>query len=289
MSEAETNVDTIPAETVEDKSVSLGDVADELGTETQKSGDEAGKEVTEKPVDGDSSQTPKKDKDEEYTHDVRRMKTFMRRAFEAEAKLEAIQKQQPQNPNAQEQPVNQPQPTGRPVRDQFESYEDYQEALVDFKVDQRLSMHKQKETETSITKTFLQCEAEVKKEIADYDEVIAENSSMEIPGTVGAAMRESDLGPRLRYELAKNPELVAKLNAMTPIRAVVEFGKLEAKIQAEIDTKKKAPPVKISKAPEPITPVRSAGMQTGKKYEDMPMDEYVKARNEELRKAGKHT
>jgi hypothetical protein len=75
------------------------------------------------------------------------------------------------------------------------------------------------------------------------------------------AIVESDVGPRILYELASNDELAEKLSAMTTAGALKLIGKLEAqfeKTDAPVKAGKKTVTAK-SNAPEPIRPLRSTG------------------------------
>jgi hypothetical protein len=67
------------------------------------------------------------------------------------------------------------------------------------------------------------------------------------------AIFESEVGPRILYHLAENPEIAEKLQSLTVTGALRAIGKLEAQFE-----KIEAKPVAKSKAPAPINPIKSA-------------------------------
>ena len=71
-----------------------------------------------------------------------------------------------------------------------------------------------------------------------------------------------------------NREEAAKIARMEPMRAAVEFGKIEAKISS---TPKPEAPKKVSAAPAPISTVQATASATVDE-DNLPMDEYYKRR-----------
>lgn len=196
-------------------------------------------------------------------------------------------------------PAPAPEPP-RPVASNFQTYDEYVDALTDWKVEKALKpalagVNKSIE-ERSATQTKAQQEAELqtnwqkrqdatKAVIKDYDEVVA-NSDLPIAKHVGDLLIESEHGPALAYKLAKDPALADKLNKMTPTAAAMHIGRLEAAFEpaadspAQADAPAAAPaaPVKaVSKAPVPPTPVNTNSSRAPA-LQNMAMDDYVKAR-----------
>jgi hypothetical protein len=101
-----------------------------------------------------------------------------------------------------------------------------------------------------------------KPDRADYDEVA---DSVELPGdapasgAIAQAIQLSDIGPELLYHLGKNPAVVKQLTAMSPIAAVRELGKIEAKLTAEPVKPTAAAP----KEPLPKPPAKAPAGQGG--------------------------
>jgi hypothetical protein len=190
-----------------------------------------------------------------------------RRAARAEAMLSA------QDPSGEGAPKAKPDPK------EFPDYGDYVEALSDWKDEQR-----EREKAGSIAKDAGQEADQIrgqiwsekvqasKAAIKDFDAVVGK-SEIELRSDIVPVLMEADKGPELLYHLAQNPDLVARLNDMSPARAAMEMGRIEKELGP------KAPPPKTpSKAPAPIEPVRP-GSSTSKSVAEIDdMDEYVAKR-----------
>lgn len=93
---------------------------------------------------------------------------------------------------------------------------------------------------------------EAQKELPDWQEVML--SAMDeptAPETVEFCM-ESEVGPKIAYYLAKNPEFHEKINNMSPTRRLAELGKIEDKVSG---TNKGAQP-RVTKAPQKMADVK---------------------------------
>ena len=180
-----------------------------------------------------------------------------RREREARESLEAKVKElegrnQPQKVEASEEP--------RP--EQFTDMYEYAKALTDYKVDQRLSEEKQKEAQAKVEaqrqeviNTWAKRVESAKSEMPDFEDMVG-SADVVVSNEVRDAIFESDVGPRILYHLAENPEIAEKLQGMTVTSALRTIGKLEAQFEkAEPQTKTV---VGKSKAPAPINPIRSA-------------------------------
>lgn len=108
----------------------------------------------------------------------------------------------------------------------------------------------------------------------DFMDTIS-NPDFRQSGPVADAIKSSEIGGDVAYFLAKNLDVANSLNAMSPIQAAREIGKIEAKILA---TPKPTPPPVISQAPEPISTVVPGDSGVTVELKDLPMDDYFKAR-----------
>ena len=170
-----------------------------------------------------------------------------------EAKVKELEsRNQPQKFEAAEEP--------RP--EQFTDMYEYAKALTDYKVDQRLSEEKQKEAQAKVEaqrqeviNTWAKRVESAKSEMPDFEDMVG-SADVVVSNEVRDAIFESDVGPRILYHLAENPEIAEKLQGMTVTSALRTIGKLEAQFEkAEPQTKTV---VGKSKAPAPINPIRSA-------------------------------
>jgi hypothetical protein len=159
----------------------------------------------------------------------------------------------------------------KPQPSQFNDAFEYAEALAEWSADQALlnrdkaeAERKEQESRQKLAESWKQREATIKADLPDYDDMIASAADVTVSDVVRDAIIESDVGPRILYHLAENPELVETLNSSSPIKALREIGKLEARFEAkeapkeaktEAETK---PQVARSKAPAPLNPIKAS-------------------------------
>jgi hypothetical protein len=177
---------------------------------------------------------------------------------------------------------------GEPKREQFESYEAYIEARAEWKAEQKVSERWKAERERearekahtearTTAESFRKRIQESTKEIPDIVDVI-ETSQAPITEIMAQAIRLSDVGPKLLYHLAKNPDEAERIAALPLVQQAKEIGRLEA--TADLTPKKQA-----SRAPQPISPV--GGKQVAADKMPDPADNpegWLKWREAELRK-----
>lgn len=178
-----------------------------------------------------------------------------REAREAlEARLKAIETQA--TPQKAESSNEKPKPEN--FTDAFE----YAEALASWTAEQTLAKRDREELERRANeqrqlavKAWADRVTAAKSELPDFDDMV-QSSDVVVTDPIRDAIIESDVGPKILYHLAENPEFAQKLNGMSVISALREIGKLEARYETKPQSKPSAA-VK-SKAPEPITPIKAA-------------------------------
>ena len=179
---------------------------------------------------------------------------------------------------AQKQPVaekseEKPQATSdKPLADNFETHEDYVEALTDWKLEQKLSEREAKAKETQAkTEHQSQIEAhiakvnEFKATVDDFDDVIEDVEDIPMSLAVQDAILTSDNGPELMYQLAKNPDEYRRICQLPAMQAARAIGRFESRIQKESPAESPAKQPKTTKAPPPLKPVGKASSGTVKK------------------------
>ena len=165
----------------------------------------------------------------------------------------------------------------RPTPDKFEKYDDYVEALAEWKAEAKVAeavqkleskatQSKQAAEQDTRAKTWADRTAAFSKAQPDFTEVMS-TADVQVAGHVMDALLESEKGPELAYHLAKNPDEAARISQLPQNRALVELGKLEASLQTKPVLKS------VTKTPAPISPVGS-GRATTPNLADMSMDEY---------------
>ena len=139
---------------------------------------------------------------------------------------------------------------------------EYARALTDYKVDQRLSEEKQKVEQAKVEaqrqeviNTWAKRVQSAKSEMPDFEDMVG-SADVVVSNEVRDAIFESDVGPRILYHLAENPDFAVKLQGMTLTAALRAIGRLEAQYEKTEPQTKTV--VGKSKAPAPINPIRSA-------------------------------
>ena len=173
-------------------------------------------------------------------------------------------------------------PSDKPKLDDFETYDQYTEALTDWKFEQKAKEQESKSREQALrneakqrVETYGAKADEFAKENPDFDEVVAE-SDVFTPIMV-QAIQESDVGPEVAYYLAKNPEEASKIARL----GIVAMNRAIGRIEAKLESKEAKPAVKTTNAPPPIKPVSKSASTTVDPYNtQMDADEYAKWRRQ---------
>lgn len=237
------------------------------------------------------SETGKKEQELEEDDDSpkglkKRFHKLTSKIRDLEAKLAA----QPAAPEAKTGAAN-PEPAkteGEPKAEDFDTYDDYQKALVNYTIDQR---EKTRRADESKRQTAEQQKAQIaafqerckvlRAEHEDFDEVL--EAAPEISPAMQVVIVDSELGAELAYELAKHPEEITRIAKLPPIAAARELGKIEARLAKPVTAPEPKP--RTTSAPKPPTPV------TGKAHVDPKVDdpdlefaEFERLRNAQLRR-----
>ncbi len=231
------------------------------------------------------------------------------RALAAERRAEQLQKELEAAKKSGPAPVSEAPKEPKP--EDFATVAEYTDALVSFRVDQRLREKKAAEEREAAEREKEVRAREFGKRLGvanskygDFEEVLNSIKGTELERVhqdVTEYIQESEQGAELLYHLAKNPDVLDRLRKLSPRRFIAELGKLEAKWE------EKAPPAKedtptlsevatttarpVSKAPAPIAPLDTAGIApVAKKPEDMSVQElreYRRNQEREKRAAGR--
>lgn len=266
--------------------------ASEKGEETQEErADKPGKDGFQKRIDKLTKDRADAKRERDYWRELA-MKNDQKPPVESKA----IEKKETQ-------PVD-----GRPNKDDFKTHEEYLEALTDFKADQkidkRLADRDAKQRQDNLRaemekskKAHLDRVDAFRKTHEDFNEVLGEITDFRLSSSLERALVESDNGPELMYEFAKNPAELERINALEPAAQARALGRFESSFQKSQPGKKdevaeeveaKAPPVSakpkpnISKAPSPM---KSVGSKAGNPKtifdEDVSTDDWIAMRNKQ--------
>lgn len=157
-----------------------------------------------------------------------------------------------------EKPLIRPKPADFSNQEEFDkALDEYESQKITRSVQAQVAKERQKELETRQNELMRTRVEKAKADIPDFAEVIEKrtHSNAMVPAHVRAAIIESEFGPQLAYELAKDAKLEKKIFELSPARALLELGKLELKYsQAE----KPSPAAQPDKsAPKTVTQVET--------------------------------
>jgi hypothetical protein len=184
---------------------------------------------------------------------------------ELEARLKELETKA--NPPARAQDDFGPEPKPEEFNDMFE----YAKALAEYTADKKLMERDQAEANRKAAEQRAQFEKSwadrvnaARSEMPDFDDMV-QSSEVSISDPVRDAIMESDVGPKILYHLAENPDFAKKLGEGSVISALRQIGRLEAQFE-KTAPKASEPEVKStavkSKAPAPISPIRGALSKT---------------------------
>jgi len=163
---------------------------------------------------------------------------------------------------------------GKPKLEDFETLEAYQEALTDWKLDDRERKRQAAESEREARETHEKVQAAWSKQVKaaakvheDYEDVIDTVKAPEGPGVAAArqAMLEDDNGAEILYYLAKHPADMKRIAALSPVSAVREIGKLSASFTTPAPENGKT---KVTGAPKPPPPSGRPSKVTSESLDD---------------------
>jgi hypothetical protein len=139
-----------------------------------------------------------------------------------------------------------------PSADQFNSVDDYAEALATRKAEELLARRDAQKQRTEFVEAYHDREEDARNKYDDFEQV-AYNPNLRITDVMAETIQTSDVGPDVAYFLGSNPKEADRIARLPPILQAKEIGKIEARLASD-------PPVKkSSSAPSPISPVTARG------------------------------
>ena len=132
--------------------------------------------------------------------------------------------------------------------DQFDTYEDYADALAERKAEELVARRETAQQTQALQEQYYEREETARDKYDDFDQV-AYNPNLPVTDVMAQSIQASDVGPDVLYWLGTNPKEAVRISRLGPILQAKEIGKIEASLTS-------APPVrKSSTAPAPIAPV----------------------------------
>ncbi len=163
------------------------------------------------------------------------------------------------------QAVTPPSDSKPPRREDFQTWEDYEDARVDYRFEQRaqkdaakqgeeftqlLTKAQQEHQEQQLQGAHMQRVADFARTVPDFEDV-TDREDVVIPRAAADAIRHMPNSPLLLYAIGKEPELAERLQRMNPTQQAAFVGQISAVLSQR--------PANVSKAPAPGTPVGRGG------------------------------
>lgn len=204
----------------------------------------------------------------------RRIDKLTRENAELQRRLEALTPQAAPPPAA---PVETPAAAGRPVLKDFQTLEEYTEALTEWKINQREAAqqaeHEKRAAQAAakaLQDSWSAKDAAAAKAHPDYRELMDATEIPEGPGVLAArqALLEEDNGAEILYWLASRPAELKRIAALPPTKAVLEIGKLAVALTSPSSPENHKP--KVTSAPRPPAPLSHGTVRTADNiYDDV--------------------
>lgn len=222
----------------------------EIDNAVQIEGQEASQEV------GEETEAKQPPKEEPIPKGVqKRIDRAVRQKYEAEARANELERRIQQIEQQSRQPAQ--RAAGEPRIEQFENIEDYVSAKAAFVADQRIqhTMTARDRAESAkIAQAAQQQSVDnwnkrvqlATAELPDFEDVVASSDIRFKDPVVLEAIKASDIGPKIAYFLASNPDEADEIAQMTGANAIRAIGRIEAKLELG--------KASITKAPPPIEP-----------------------------------
>lgn len=183
---------------------------------------------------------------------------------------------------------------GKPKPESFDTHTEYVEALTDWKTETKLKERDDKQfkeridqEQSKIVGTYTERAKAFSEKTADFSDVLAEVDHIPLSPVLRDIILNTENGPQLAYELAKNPEEYARIAKLPAIAVAREVGKLEYRLQSSSKASSELADKKITKAPKPLETVGTGGKgSTGKSITDpsLTQREYEALRREQIKK-----
>lgn len=173
---------------------------------------------------------------------------------------------------------------GEPSRDQFESWEDYERAHVRWiarqEFEQVSAERERREAEKSVRSQIETLHAEwtdrldaAREQFDDLDEYI-ETVGTQINEGLGEAIKLSPKGPEMVRYLGQNPGELKRLTALSPVAAIYELGRIEARLETK---------PKVSSAPAPTSGVKTTKAPANALRDEMDTRSWMERRRAEIK------
>jgi len=229
---------------------------------------EAKAEEATKPVETPVAQPPEAGEAKVKNWATKRVDELTRDWRQAERERDQL-RQELERVRQQPVPV---QIQGKPTPEQFPDYNQYVEALTDWKVGQAqknvqesFERQRQVEQETQLVRNFEESEDTARGLYEDYD-VVTRNPELKVTTSMIDTLSGFEMGPEVLYYLGKHADEAARIARLPPKQEAAALARIEARLER---LSQQAP---TTAPPPPSTVKGSASVE--KKPEQMTDKEY---------------
>jgi len=163
--------------------------------------------------------------------------------------------------------------TGKPQQGDFDSYDEYVEALTDWKWEQNNQKQQREQQENQRRERYAQFDDKISRASIDDPNF---GSKAYIPNALLEHFMDVAHPIKLAYYFGENPQEAQRIVGLPPIPAAIEIGRIEGKLKS----KSTLPPRSKTKAPAPTSPVGNRATPT-KDPANMTTAEYIAWRNQQ--------
>jgi len=178
-------------------------------------------------------------------------------------------------PTAQQPEIN-VDDLNEPKLDDFETHEEYQAAMVDYRVDKKLAEHqataRTQQSEAGLQGFISDLVNQGREKYQDFAKV-AEVQTVPLTQGMLEIMQDLDNPADVAYYLGKNLKECTAISTMSPVQAARALTKIEGKVAAALTAAPTPTKPRVTKAPAPINPVSGSHVVT-KEPEKMTQAEY---------------
>jgi hypothetical protein len=196
----------------------------------------------------------------------KRIDRAVRQKYEAEARAKMLEERVAAMESRQQPQQQRQNDDGEPTIDKFDNFDQYVAAKAEYiakkQIESTLTAREKAQAEqreaTERTKTVDSWNKRIAAatvEMPDFEEVLA-SSDVTMTPPMQQAIMESDIGPKLAYYLANNPDEAEQIAGMSPIGAIRTLGRIEERLATA------KPEVKTTNAPPPLKPIGSKSVVT---------------------------
>jgi hypothetical protein len=200
----------------------------------------------------------------------KRVDKLTQKVYRLQGELEASRRNQQQQQQQQRK-------TGKPVRSDYDTDDEYFEDLADYKAEQKFQAFNQQQKQENVRSEFQQSVNSAIEKHPDWHERMDDIRDVNVSPQISEAIMSSDNRADVLYHLACNPNIARQIASMSPVKAAIRIGQIDAQLSSkqtgEHVTKQKK---QTSKAPPPINPVAPSG-SVNKDPAKMSPDEWAKS------------